>query len=149
MWFSTKDKTIYKISKGSLLVVEGGAGAGGAAVAEQDYNDCYAQNSILIVNGANITYNKWLYYILFSIVNNGYIDVVCNKATIPHFTKDKLKNVPVVCFPEEEMEKIIQELDFRCSVIDKTISERKKMIIKYTELKKSLIYEVVTGKIEV
>ena len=78
-----------------------------------------------------------------------YTSFVCNKATIPHFTKDKLGNTPVVLFPREIEETIIAFLDEKCSNIDKLIFQKTRVIEKLTDYKKSLIYEVVTGKKEV
>ena len=51
--------------------------------------------------------------------------------------------------PLEEQQKIADFLDRKCAAIDEQISQREKLIEKLTEYKKSLIYEVVTGKMEV
>lgn len=149
MWFSVKEKEQYLVKKYDLLVVEGGAGAGGAAIVEEDDENVYVQNSILIVRNDNPILNKWLYYTLYSLVKREYVDLVCNKATIPHFTKEKLGNVPVVLFSEEETEKIVCYLNNICDSIDKTIQDRVNAIDILQDYKKSLIYEVVTGKKEV
>lgn len=149
MWFSEDEKNTYEVRKGDLLVVEGGAGAGGACIVEQDIMNCYVQNSIMIAREKNGVSNKWLFYTLYSLVNREYIDFVCNKATIPHFTKDKLSNAPIVLFSEREIFEIINKLDALCINVDSTISRKQTVIDKLTEYKKSLIYEVVTGKKEV
>lgn len=149
MWFSEIEKQIYAVKYGDLLVVEGGAGAGGAAIVEEKLNNCYIQNSIMIVRSKGNVSNKWLYYTLYAIVKRNYVDFVCNKATIPHFTKDKLGNVPVVVFTEENETEIVNYLDKKCFAIDSAIEKKQAIIEKLKEYKKSLIYEVVTGKREV
>lgn len=149
MWFSEIEKQIYAVKYGDLLVVEGGAGAGGAAIVEEKLNNCYIQNSIMIVRSKGNVSNKWLYYTLYAIVKRNYVDFVCNKATIPHFTKDKLGNVPVVVFTEENETEIVNYLDKKCFAIDSAIEKKQAIIEKLKEYKKSLIYEVVTGKKEV
>lgn len=149
MWFSETEKEIYKVKYGDLLVVEGGAGAGGAHIVDIKINDCYIQNSIMIVRPNGEISNKWLNYTLYALVKRNYIDFVCNKATIPHFTKEKLSNVPVVIFSKENEVDIINYLDKKCSAIDSAITKKQALIEKLTEYKKSLIYEVVTGKKEV
>lgn len=146
MWFSKTEKKLYAVNLGDLLVVEGGAGAGGAAIVEKKLDNCYIQNSIMVVRSKENTSNKWLYYTLYSIVKRNYVDFVCNKATIPHFTKDKLGNVPLVIFKKENETEIINYLDKKCSAIDKSIEQKQAIIEKLKEYKKSLIYEVVTGK---
>ncbi len=149
MWFSEKEKQIYKVNIGDLLVVEGGAGAGGAFVVDRDTEDIYVQNSILIVRSTGNVSAKWLQYSLFALVNRGYIDFVCNKATIPHFTKEKLSDVPVVIFSSVDEKFILNFLDDKCEQINNSIANREQLIDKLREYKKSLIYEVVTGKKEV
>ena len=149
MWFSEGEKEQYLVKKDDLLVVEGGAGAGGAAIVKEDDENVYVQNSIMIVRNDNPTLNRWLYYTLYSLVKREYIDLICNKATIPHFTKEKLGNVPVVLFSEDEIEKMVSYLSDKCNSIEKTIHDRENTIEKLKEYKKSLIYEVVTGKREV
>lgn len=149
MWFSQEERNNYLVKLGDLLVVEGGAGAGGAHIVEKSVGDCYIQNSIMIARSKSSVSNKWLYYTLYSLVKRAYVDFICNKATIPHFTKDKLGNTPIVLFPKEIEETIIVFLDKKCSSIDRQILQKEKVIQKLTEYKKSLIYEVVTGKKEV
>ena len=149
MWFSEGEKEQYLVKKDDLLVVEGGAGAGGAAIVKEDDENVYVQNSIMIVRNDNPTLNRWLYYTLYSLVKREYIDLICNKATIPHFTKEKLGNVPVVLFSEDEIEEMVSYLSDKCNSIEKTIHDRENTIEKLKEYKKSLIYEVVTGKREV
>ncbi len=50
---------------------------------------------------------------------------------------------------KDEQKQIVKYIDKKCSDIDATISIRQSIIEKLTEYKKSLIYEVVTGKREV
>ena len=57
-----------------------------------------------------------------------------------------IKNLYLPIPPYKEQEKIINYLDEKCSEIDKAISDKEKVIEKFTEYKKSLIYEYVTGK---
>ena len=149
MWFSQEERKNYLVNLGDLLIVEGGAGAGGAHIVEKSVGNCYIQNSIMIARSKSNVSNKWLYYTLYSLVKREYIDFVCNKATIPHFTKDNLGNTPVVLFPREIEETIVAFLDKKCSNIDNLIFQKERVIQKLTDYKKSLIYEVVTGKKEV
>ena len=148
MWFSPKEKTLYKVNENDLLVVEGGAGAGGCAIVTNIKEPIYVQNSIMIVRPkiGNVTYLK---YLLESLVKKGYIDIVCNKATIPHFTKDKLSNVPYPVISLSEQQNIANYLDKKCKEIDELISVKKDKIEKLKAYKKSVIYEYVTGKKQV
>ena len=147
MWFSPIEKDLYRVSVGDLLVVEGGAGAGGSAIVENQDSYTYIQNSIMIVRSKGNADNRYLRYLLEFLVKQGYIDVVCNKATIPHFTKDKLSCVPFCLCGEQE--EIADYLDAKCAEIDKLIAKKEQLVKELESYKKSLISEVVTGKREV
>lgn len=149
MWFSPSEKQQYLVRKDDLLVVEGGAGAGGCTVASMQEVPTYIQNSIMIVRSGKSADVRYLKYLIECLVKQGYIDVACNKATIPHFTKDKLANVPFPVFSLQEQREIAQYLDKKCSDIDVIISYKEKYIMEIENYKKSLIYEYVTGKKEV
>ena len=149
MWFSPIEKDLYRVSVGDLLVVEGGAGAGGSAIVEKQDSDTYVQNSIMIVRSKGNADSRYLRYLLEFLVKQGYIDVVCNKATIPHFTKDKLSCIPFCLCPTGEQEEIADYLDAKCAEIDGLIAKKEQLVKELESYKKSLIYEVVTGKREV
>lgn len=149
MWFNPVEKELYRVSVGDLLVVEGGAGAGGSAIVEKQDSDTYIQNSIMIVRSKGNADNRYLRYLLEFLVKQGYIDIVCNKATIPHFTKDKLSCVPFCLCPTGEQEEIADYLDAKCAEIDVLIAKKEQLVKELEGYKKSLIYEVVTGKREV
>ena len=149
MWFSPDEKEQYCVKNGDLLVVEGGAGAGGCAIAVSTNVPIYIQNSIMIVRSKGISNIRYLRYLLECLVKKGYIDVVCNKATIPHFTKDKLANVPFIVFSQSEQEEIAEYLNEKCAGIDALIVKKQQYLTEIENYKKSLIYEYVTGKKEV
>ena len=149
MWFSPDEKEQYCVKSGDLLVVEGGAGAGGCAIAVSTDVPIYIQNSIMIVRSKGISNIRYLRYLLECLVKKGYIDVVCNKATIPHFTKDKLANVPFIVFSQSEQEEIAEYLNEKCAGIDALIVKKQQYLTEIENYKKSLIYEYVTGKKEV
>jgi type I restriction enzyme S subunit len=149
MWFSPIEKDLYRVSVGDLLVVEGGAGAGGSAIVENQDSDTYIQNSIMIVRSKGNADNRYLRYLLEFLIKQGYIDIVCNKATIPHFTKDKLSCVPFCLCPTGEQKEIAAYLDAKCAEIDKLIAKKEQLVKELESYRKSLIYEVVTGKREV
>mgnify|MGYP004655138649 FL=1 len=61
----------------------------------------------------------------------------------------EFKSIKVPVPPYIEQCQIADYLDSKCDMLDKTIADRNKAIDKLQEYKKSLIYEVVTGKKEV
>lgn len=62
---------------------------------------------------------------------------------------DEFRNIKVPVPPYSEQIKIADYLDKKCSLIEENIKERESILDKLQEYKKSLIYEVVTGKREV
>ena len=146
MWFNSDEKERYRVAPGDLLVVEGGAGAGGCAVIETVDFPVYIQNSIMIVRPKRKNTVKYLKYFIEALVGRGYVDFACNKATIPHFTKEKLSAVPFPVFDGETQGRIVDFLDSKCGRIDDLIFQKQFLIDDLESYKKSLIYEVVTGK---
>ena len=146
MYFNKTEKEIYQVQKGDLLVVEGGAGAAGSCVLKTDLPNTYIQNSIMIVRPKQGIDIRYIHYFEFSLVKKGYVDYVCNKATIPHFTKDKLSSMPIPLPPLSEQQAIASYLDEKCADIDRLITLKQRKIEKLKDYKKSVIYEAVTGK---
>ena len=144
MWFSPTEKEQYLVSHGDLLVVEGGAGAGGCAIVTEPQQPTYIQNSVMIVRSRTSSSNCYLKYLLECLVKSGYINVICNKATIPHFTKDKLANVPMPRPPLDEQQRIANFLDDRCACIDSVVAKTRASIEEYKKLKQSVITRAVT-----
>ncbi len=86
----------------------------------------------------------YLYYVLKSRTNEfrkqmqGYGQPNLNTTIVKAFK---------ICLPStNEQIRIAEYLDKKCSEIDKAIANNEQVIEKFTEYKKSLIYECVTGK---
>lgn len=146
MWFSEKEKEYYALHKGDLLVVEGGDIAS-SAILNFEPTNLYFQNALHRVKAKKGT-NEFLRYWLMFAKSRGFFDMICNRATIAHFTKDKFINLPFVMVTIQEQQQIIKYLDRKCSQIDKLIALKQQKIEKLQQYKKSLIYEYVTGKKE-
>ena len=63
----------------------------------------------------------------------------------PLYTKDLMK-IKVVYPPLDEQKEIANYLDAKCAEIDKLIAKKEQLVKELESYKKSLIYEVVTGK---
>ena len=62
---------------------------------------------------------------------------------------DQFRSIKVVVPPLEEQKEIVGYLDAKCAEIDKLIAKKEQLVKELENYKKSLIYEVVTGKREV
>ena len=67
----------------------------------------------------------------------------------PNISQIKIKQHFFVKVPIKEQNKIVKFLDSKCSEIDAIIASKQKQLEVLSDYKKSLIYEVVTGKKEV
>lgn len=148
MWFSQKDKAQYNVKKGDLIVVEGGDVAS-CDIVRSDVSNLYFQNALHRVRAKKGFSLDFLRYNLIMAKSQGYISLICNKATIAHFTKDKLMTLPMLYIPLPEQQQIATYLDNKCAKIDRLIAIKQEKINKLNDYKKSLIYEYVTGKREV
>lgn len=67
----------------------------------------------------------------------------------PNISQEIVANAIIVVPSLNEQSEIIEYLNNKCDIIDSSITKKQAIIEKLTEYKKSLIYEVVTGKREV
>jgi type I restriction enzyme S subunit len=142
MWFSEREKKIFSIKRGDLLVSEGGD-AGRACICDIDF-PCYIQNAVHRVRARENAINKYLYYWLYVLKAIGYIDLLCNKATIMHFTQDKMLNIDIPIPPIDVQHQIADYLDQKCGDIDKIIFAKHRQNELLKEQRQSIIYEAVT-----
>ena len=149
MWYLPKEIETFRVKTGDLLVVEGGAGAGGCSVAENVDGIVCMQNSILRIRPTSTGSNRFLNYWFNDLGRRGYISCACNVATIPHFTKEKMRQTPMPYPSPAEQRAIADYLDAECAKINKMAELVTREIELYRKLKRSLINEVVTGKREV
>lgn len=143
MWFSPNEKEHYRLKTGDLLVTEGGDVAV-SFLWNGELDECYIQNAIHRVRSHEGSFNKFLYYLLYTLKHSGYIDLICNKATIAHFTKEKLGETPFIVCGFDEQVTISNFLDFKCAQIDRVIASKQKTNKLLKERRQSIIYEAVT-----
>ena len=92
---------------------------------------------------------KFVRYYLQSMVAKLIMDYSLCGSTIANVSLRTLNDFEIPYPPKEEQTAIVAYLDKHTSQIDISINYREKIIEKLVEYKKSLIYEVVTGKKEV
>ena len=143
MWFSPAEKRQYRLLDGDLLVSEGGDVAV-SCIWRNELDECYLQNAVHRVRQNALSDNRFIYYWLFFLKNYGIIDLICNKATIAHFTKEKFGELPICIMSIDEHVTIADFLDKECAQIDSIAADLEKQIALLQQYKKSLITETVT-----
>lgn len=143
MWFSKEERKNYKLHKGDLLVTEGGDVAV-SCIWNDEIDDCYIQNAVHRVRPKVHGCNRFLYYWMTVLKKYGYIDMVCNKATLAHFTKEKLEECIYIAPSQSEQIRIADYLDAKCAEIDALIAAKEKSNALLKEYRQSIIFEAVT-----
>lgn len=149
MSFTKEERHLYEVKKGDMLIVEGGAGAGGCAIFKENKKNICIQNSVMIVRGIDNIFNDYIYFFMQSINQKGYIEFICNKATIPHFTKEKVGAVSIPIPPLEEQMEIVDFINMHIVPINNAIQNYQYQIAFLQERKQIIINDIVTGKAKI
>lgn len=143
MWFSSQEKGLYNILPGDLLVVEGGDVAS-SDIVSADLGEIYFQNSLHRVRSINGFDVRFLRFWLIAAKACGYIDLICNKATIAHFSKEKFSALPFPVVSISEQIRIVEVLNLKCAEIDTVLEKTRTSISEYKKLKQAIITQAVT-----
>lgn len=134
---------VYTYEGEGILMAGDGAGAG------RVFHHAFGKYAIhqrvyCFHNFRNINTAYFLY--LISELFKKVMDKGSAQSTVPSVRLPMIQNF-VFCIPsEDEQRQIVAYLNERCSKIDALISEKDALIADLESYKKSLIFEVVTGK---
>jgi type I restriction enzyme S subunit len=143
MWLSKRDRIQLRLECGDLLVSEGGD-VGRSCLWLAELDDCYFQNSVNRVRAHDGQSNRYLYYWMSTIKDKGYIDILCNKSTIAHFTAEKIAAVPVPLPSPDEQTQIAAFLDRETAKIDGLVAEQRRLMDLLKEKRQAVISHAVT-----
>lgn len=133
-----------KPEKGDLLVSKNGS-IGIPKIINWDSPFSIFVSLCLIKVSSKVTV-EYLYYYFRSTLIWTEIAIGGKTGTITNLHLDKIKEFKIPLPNIDEQKSIVEYLDKKCSEIDKAIADKEQVIEKFTEYKKSLIYECVTGK---
>ncbi len=135
-----------KPQKGDILQVRVGATIGQTCIVDSNL-DFSIYVSLTHIRTNERMNNRYLSIILGS---NSFINEAINRTFqgggVGNLNVQDLRNIYCPIPSKEEQQLIAEYLDKKCSEIDKAIADKEQVIEKFTEYKKSLIYECVTGK---
>lgn len=143
----------YQLHRGELLMTEGGDRdkLGRGCVWNGEIEPCLHQNHVYAVttDPQHLSVH-FLDYMTTSAVARNYFDYTAKKTTnLASTNATTILQFRFPLPPAEEQLAIVQHLNQICQRIDNVIAQHSAIIDKLTEYKKSLIYEVVTGKREI
>ena len=92
---------------------------------------------------------RYVRYYLSSTPAQIIMTLSLNGTTIPNLSLNTLYNFPTILPSASEQAEIADYLDAKCAEIDRLIAKKEQLVKELESYKKSLIYEVVTGKRDV
>jgi type I restriction enzyme S subunit len=147
-WFNQREVANLNLRAGDVLVAEGGA-IGRCVVLHEDLPGWGFQKSLNRVRAREDDSPRFLAYLIEAATECGHVSVLCGKATIPHFTAEKLAALEWPRPEPPEQRQIAKFLDNRCADISSLITKADAVIATLREYRSALITDAVTGKIDV
>ena len=148
MYFSLAEMKNYRLKKDDILLSEGGE-VGKTSFWNDEIEECYIQNSVHKITVYKNNSPRFFLYQSFLLGSIKYYDSIVSHVSIKHLTKEKLSRVNWVRPPLAEQKTIADYLDTKIAHIDRIVETITIQIDKLKELRKTLINDVVTGKIKV
>lgn len=89
-------------------------------------------------------------FMLYAMLSEYFVQQVAlctaDRVKMPKINQEELGNITVIIPPVSKQKQIVDYLDSRCNFFDMLIKEKEALVSDLESYKKSLIYEVVTGK---
>ena len=143
----------YRLHSGDVLMTEGGDRdkLGRGCVWHGEIEPCLHQNHVFAVQtNETILLPEFLEYLTASDVGRSYFDVTAIKTTnLACTSSSKVLAFTIPLPPIEEQIEIVSFIKKRSLELNKLIMKKELLVQELESYKKSLIYEVVTGKREV
>ena len=136
----------------SLLMTFIGAGIGDVCVIDEKNRYHLAPNVAKIEVRSmfkKLLVEEFLMYYLGSDAGKGEISKISKASAQPSLSMETIRSIQITLPPYNEQVSIVKYLDKKCYSIDSAIEKKQTLIDKLNGYKKSVIYEVVTGKKEV
>lgn len=150
---SQNELNTYALTTGDFLFVRvnGSKSLVGKCAIFEAISEIVAYNDHIIrVKLSNQCYNRFFLWYLYSCCGKAEIDLHTSTAAGQYtISGDGLRDITLVFPPIDEQKEIADYLDAKCAEIDKLIAKKEQLVKELESYKKSLIYEVVTGKREV
>lgn len=143
MWFSREEKKKLLLEYNDILVSEGGD-VGRSALWLGQMNQCYIQNAINRVRPQKNNSATFFQYWITFLKSTDFINIICNKATIAHYTVEKLASSPLLLPKKNEQQQIADFLDHETAKIDILIEKQQQLIELLKEKCQAVISHAVT-----
>lgn len=121
---------------------------GACGYVEQDYPNLFLPDRLWQVHFLNSVVVKYVWYYLSSNYIRNYYSSLSSgtSSSMQNISKGQFENAHLLLPPPEVQRDIVKFLDKKCATLDSLIAEKESLIADLEAYKKSLIFEVVTGK---
>lgn len=138
-----------QLRENDLLITKDGTIGKLAIVKDMPFR-AILNSGVFVTRPVNNKYlSKYMYWLLSSNVFDKYISLMETGSTIKHLYQETFVNFSYPLPSIKEQEEIVEYLNVKISEIDNIGHLVKEQILKLKEYRQSLIYEAVTGKIDV
>ena len=121
---------------------------GACGYVEQDYPNLFLPDRLWQVHFINSVVVKYVWYYLSSNYIRNYYSSLSSgtSSSMQNISKGQFENARLLLPPPEVQRDIVKFLDKKCATLDSLVAEKESLIADLEAYKKSLIFEVVTGK---
>ena len=140
-----------KLNSGDILFVIAGASIGKVAITTADFLPANTNQAVAFIRlSSSYQYaTKYIWYFLQSDVVKQLIALSAVQSAQPNLSLEDLGAMRLPLPGQMGCLKITDYLDAKCAEIDRLIAKKEQLVKELESYKKSLVYEVVTGKREV
>ncbi len=121
----------------------------GSAIFVDIDEEIYPGSDSMVCRLVDIACPKYIAYQLTTNAWRNQLRVITNGIKVFHVTRGRVNKTYIAIPPLDEQMNIVNYLDEKCDQIDCAVEAKQAIIDELKAYKKSLIYEVVTGKREV
>lgn len=139
-----------ELKPNDILIAKTGATIGKTAIVPESLPRSNTTSHVGKITISNDHDPMFFYYVMTSSVIQTQIQILsAMQSTRPELGIDGLRNLLVVVPPVEKQQEIATYLNHQCAELNSAIATNASMIEKLKEYRQSVIYEAVTGKIEI
>ena len=144
MWASPWEVKSLRVEQGDLLVCEGGEVGRASLIDRKPPKNCIIQNALHLVRSKNGNDTNFLKYLLQHAASLKWFEVLCNRATIAHFTVEKFSQM-WIWLPSPVLQRQIADyLDRETAEIDALIAAKQRLLGLLGEKRRAMITQAVT-----
>ena len=148
---SEREKTTKMLREGDLLVVEGNGSKsqiGRVALWDGSVSPCSHQNHLIKVRVLKEALRKFaLYWLLSPMGRNAIVDVASSTSGLHTLSISKVRSIPIPIPPEEEVEKVVQEIERRTTVTNQVLKDVENELNRTGRLRQSILKQAFEGNL--